>query len=94
MIETSVLPLKLRSNDTKHLEFDHEGLLWGATGNHLWSYQLADNSLTDFGSEWFVDAFLPAKIIKLKSTRRGIFIGTDHGVYLFDKGKICFSPSD
>ncbi|AQP35683.1 AraC family transcriptional regulator [Vibrio anguillarum] len=90
MIETSVLPLKLRSNDTKHLEFDHEGLLWGATGNHLWSYQLADNSLTDFGSEWFVDAFLPAKIIKLKSTRRGVFIGTDHGVYLFDKGKIVF----
>lgn len=88
--EFSHFPLNLHTADIQHLTLDSNGLLWGANENQLWSYDVATNTLTNFGSNWLVDAFLPAKVTLLKATQRGLFIGTDHGVYTLNKGKIVF----
>ncbi|MDE1334452.1 helix-turn-helix domain-containing protein [Vibrio aestuarianus] len=88
--ESSHLPFNLRTAGILHLTLDNNGLLWGANENQLWSYDVGANTLTNYGIDWFVDAFLPAKVTLLKATQRGLFIGTDHGVYTLNQGKIVF----
>ncbi|RTZ16915.1 helix-turn-helix domain-containing protein [Vibrio aquaticus] len=65
--------------------------VWGASREHLWSYDLDTKKLTQYGSEWMLEKYLPAQLTEMKVTKQGaLVLGTEHGVYLLRDGQVLF----
>jgi len=87
----SQLPLMLKHTQIDRLEVDNKGILWGISGNKLWSYNPADDFFFDYGDEWIVDAYLPATVTQLVATSNsGVVIGTEHGSYIVSQQQVRF----
>ncbi|MGF1721451.1 helix-turn-helix domain-containing protein [Vibrio kyushuensis] len=91
VIEDDGLPLAIKSKAVEQLEIDDDGRVWGIKGPQLWSYDIENNTFKDYGEQWMVSRFLPAKVTQLRTTKSlGLLIGTDHGLYQLIGGKIKF----
>ncbi|WP_165311946.1 helix-turn-helix domain-containing protein [Vibrio ziniensis] len=86
------LPLFLGAAKVDRIEMDNSGVLWGVSGNRLWSYNPTTHRFEEYGDDWIVDAYLPATITQLKATLyNGIIIGTEHGTYSIKEQRIIFN---
>ncbi|KHA59135.1 AraC family transcriptional regulator [Vibrio variabilis] len=91
VIKDDNLPIYLKSFPTKLLELDGKGLLWGASDQQLWSYEMTTNALTQYGSEWMIKRYLPAQLTQMMVTSQGhLVLGTEHGVYVMRDGQVNF----
>lgn len=90
VIEDS-LPLFLKQNAVRFIELDENNVAWGASRSQLWSYNLNTRTLTQFGSEWMIDKYLPAQLTQMYLTKQGyLSLGTEHGIYLLKGGQVQF----
>ncbi len=90
-IEDMPLPVMLHHSQIDRLEIDSTGILWGISGNKLWSFNPSSHQFVDFGDEWIVDAYLPATVTQLVATNNnGVVIGTEHGTYRVNQQKVTF----
>ncbi|MCV5333485.1 hypothetical protein OFD71_34970, partial [Escherichia coli] len=65
--------------------------LWVSSGYQLYNVDIDKQSVRNFGSEWIVGQYLPAKVTRLYDTEDKLFIGTDHGIYEYDDERIRFN---
>ncbi len=85
------LPSFLKNTTVKFLEFNHDQMLWGASDTQLWSFDLVSRKLTQYGSEWMIDKYLPAQLTQMYVTSQDyVTLGTEHGIYLVRDGQIRF----
>ncbi|MDC5703619.1 helix-turn-helix domain-containing protein [Vibrio europaeus] len=85
------LPNFLKTNTVRFLEFDHGKMLWGASDTQLWSFDLVSHKLTQYGSEWMIDKYLPAQLTNMYVTSQDyVTLGTEHGMYIVRDGQISF----
>lgn len=93
-VEIVDLPILLRHSKIEQLEIDDDGVLWGTSGNKLWSLDTKSERFVDYGDEWIVDAYLPAVITQLVATKHnGVLIGTEHGTYSVTRHRITFNSA-
>ncbi|ELB2936274.1 helix-turn-helix domain-containing protein [Vibrio alginolyticus] len=74
----------------EHVTVDGDDRLWVSSGYHLYNVDTAAQSVRNFGSEWLVSQYLPAKVTRLYDTEEALLIGTDHGVYQYSNDNIQF----
>lgn len=74
----------------EHVTVDGDDRLWVSSGYHLYNVDTAAQSVRNFGSEWLVSQYLPAKVTRLYDTEDALLIGTDHGVYQYSNDNIQF----
>ncbi|MDC5841478.1 helix-turn-helix domain-containing protein [Vibrio europaeus] len=85
------LPNFLKTNTVRFLEFNHGKMLWGASDTQLWSFDLVSHKLTQYGSEWMIDKYLPAQLTNMYVTSQDyVTLGTEHGMYIVRDGQISF----
>ncbi len=77
--------------EVEHLATDGQSRIWVTSGYQLYNVDIVNQQVRNFGSEWLVSQYLPAKITRLYDTEDLLFIGTDHGVYEFNSEKIRFN---
>ena len=74
----------------EHITIDGHDRLWVSSGYHLYNVDITKQSVRNFGSEWLVSQYLPAKVTRLYDTKNSLLIGTDHGVYQYSDANIQF----
>ena len=74
-----------------HITADGPNRLWISSGYQLFNIDAVNQTMRNFGSEWLVSKFLPAKITRLYDKEELLLIGTDHGVYEYDGERIRFN---
>ncbi|NVC51715.1 AraC family transcriptional regulator [Vibrio diabolicus] len=74
----------------EHVTVDGNDRLWVSSGYHLYNVDITKQSVRNFGSEWLVSQYLPAKVTRLYDTEDSLLIGTDHGVYQYSNENIQF----
>ncbi|MDF5596691.1 AraC family transcriptional regulator, partial [Vibrio parahaemolyticus] len=74
----------------EHVTVDGNDRLWVSSGYHLYNVDTAARSVRNFGSEWLVSQYLPAKVTRLYDIEDALLIGTDHGVYQYSNDNIQF----
>lgn len=74
-----------------HITADGFNRLWVSSGYQLFNIDAVNQAMRNFGSEWLVSKFLPAKITRLYDKEELLLIGTDHGVYEYDGERIRFN---
>jgi len=85
------LPSFLKTTHVRFIEFNHHQMLWGASETQLWSFQLGSRKLTQYGSEWMIDKYLPAQLTHMYVTSQDyVMLGTEHGMYMVQDGQISF----
>ncbi|MDC5854369.1 helix-turn-helix domain-containing protein [Vibrio europaeus] len=85
------LPNFLKTNTVRFLEFNHGKMIWGASDTQLWSFDLVSHKLTQYGSEWMIDKYLPAQLTNMYVTSQDyVTLGTEHGMYIVRDGQISF----
>lgn len=85
------LPRFLKDNSVRFVELDNQNVVWGASQKQVWSYDLSSGNLTQYGSEWMIDKYLPAQLTHMHVTNQGyLSLGTEHGVYLLKDGQVHF----
>ncbi|WCP68598.1 helix-turn-helix domain-containing protein [Vibrio tubiashii] len=85
------LPNFLKTNTVRFLEFNHGKMIWGASDTQLWSFDLVSRKLTQYGSEWMIDKYLPAQLTNMYVTSQDyVTLGTEHGMYIVRDGQISF----
>ncbi|NOH23370.1 helix-turn-helix domain-containing protein [Vibrio europaeus] len=85
------LPNFLKTNTVRFLEFNHGKMIWGASDTQLWSFDLVSQKLTQYGSEWMIDKYLPAQLTNMYVTSQDyVTLGTEHGMYIVRDGQISF----
>ncbi len=62
-----------------------------SSGYQLFNIDVSSQEVRNFGSDWLVSQYLPAKITRLYDKEELLLIGTDHGVYEFDGERIRFN---
>lgn len=77
----------------EHIALDDTNRLWVSSGYQLYNVDIDKQSVRNFGSEWIVSQYLPAKVTRLYDTEDKLFIGTDHGIYEYDDERIRFNHS-
>ena len=83
-------PSLLRSKGIRNLAIDSERVLWFDTPEGLVRYQISGYSAENLGYSWVVNHWL-GKITHLYTKKEGqVFIGTDHGTYLYSNGRIRY----
>ncbi|KGY12967.1 AraC family transcriptional regulator [Vibrio tubiashii] len=86
------LPSFLKSTSVRFIEFNHKGILWGASETYLWSYELESKKLTQYGSGWMIEKHLPAQLTHMSVTSQNyVILGTEHGVYTLRGREISFA---
>ncbi|HCM1361119.1 TPA: helix-turn-helix domain-containing protein [Vibrio parahaemolyticus] len=75
----------------EHIALDDTNRLWVSSGYQLYNVDIDKQSVRNFGSEWIVSQYLPAKVTRLYDTEDKLFIGTDHGIYEYDDERIRFN---
>ncbi len=81
----------LAGYEVEHLTADGRSRIWVSSGYQLYNIDIVHQQVRNFGSDWLVSQYLPAKITRLHDTEELLLIGTDHGVYEFDDEKIRFN---
>lgn len=85
------LPSFLKQTSVRFVEISRGDMVWGASNNQLWSYNLVSGQLIQFGSEWMIEKFLPAQLTHMYVTSQGyLALGTDHGMYILKDGQVHF----
>lgn len=85
------LPLFLKETSVRYIELDKQNVVWGASKEQLWSYHLSTRKLTQYGAEWMIDKYLPARLTHMHVTKQGyLSLGTEHGIYLLKDGQVYF----
>lgn len=74
-----------------HIVADGSTRLWASSGYQLFNIDVSSQEVRNFGSDWLVSQYLPAKITRLYDKEELLLIGTDHGVYEFDGERIRFN---
>ncbi|KJY83435.1 AraC family transcriptional regulator [Vibrio galatheae] len=86
------LPNFLKTTKVLLIEFNHHNKVWGASETELWSFDLATRQLTQYGSDWMIDKYLPAQLTHMYVTSQDyVMLGTEHGSYLVRDGQISFA---
>ncbi len=78
-------------HEVEHVVADDESRLWVSSGYQLYNIDIINQRVRNYGSEWLVSQYLPAKITRLYDTEDHLLIGTDHGVYEYDDKQIRFN---
>ncbi len=74
-----------------HIAMTDDGELWLTSGLRLMSLQLETGKVTDYGEEWLLNKYLPAKVTSLSYFgNKQLFIGTDHGLYRVNNSTIRY----
>ncbi len=81
----------MADQEIDHLTADGRQGIWVSSGYQLYNVDVVNQRVRNFGSEWLVSQYLPAKITHLYDTEGLLLIGTDHGIYEFDEEKIRFN---
>ncbi|MCG9748969.1 helix-turn-helix domain-containing protein [Vibrio brasiliensis] len=85
------LPNFLKQTSVRFIEVTQNNIVWGASKNQLWNYNLATGQLIQFGSEWMIKKFLPAQLTHMFVTSQGyLSLGTEHGIYILKDGQVRF----
>jgi len=85
------LPRFLKETSVRFIELDEKNVVWGASQKQLWSYNLSTRKLTQYGSEWMIEKYLPAQLTHMHVTNQGyLSLGTEHGIYLLKDGQVHF----
>ncbi len=74
-----------------HIVADGASRLWVSSGYQLFNIDAEKQEMRNFGSDWLVSQYLPAKITRLYDKEELLLIGTDHGVYEYDGERIRFN---
>ncbi|MGY0599776.1 AraC family transcriptional regulator, partial [Vibrio sp. JZG10] len=80
----------MAGHGVEHVTVDGNERLWVSSGYHLYNVDITKQSVRNFGSEWLVSQYLPAKVTRLYDTEDSLLIGTDHGVYQYSNEHIQF----
>lgn len=75
----------------EHIISDGPQRLWASSGYQLFNIDAANQGIRNFGSDWLVSQYLPAKITRLYDKEELLLIGTDHGIYEYDGERIRFN---
>ncbi|CAM2809874.1 helix-turn-helix domain-containing protein [Vibrio mytili] len=75
----------------EHVTRDGSEQLWVTSGTELYNIDIVEQKVRNFGSEWLVSRYLPAKITRLYDADDVLLIGTDHGVYEYIDSQIRFN---
>ncbi|MGB1321834.1 MAG: helix-turn-helix domain-containing protein [Vibrio gallaecicus] len=90
--ERVMLPNNLRHLTIQNIAFSHDKTVWMTSGQDLYALNLVTGRLKNYGSDWLVDKYLPAKITELTASEsESVYIGTDHGFYTFSNESIKFN---
>ncbi len=81
----------LAGHEVEHLASDGRSRIWISSGYQLYNVDIVNQRVRNFGSDWLVSQYLPAKITRLYDTEELLLIGTDHGVYEYDDESIRFN---
>lgn len=81
----------IAGREIDHIVSDGTDRLWVSSGYQLFNIDAANQQMRNFGSDWLVSQFLPAKITRLYDKKDLLLIGTDHGVYEYDGERIRFN---
>ncbi|KIF44666.1 AraC family transcriptional regulator [Vibrio owensii 47666-1] len=81
----------IAGREIDHIVSDGTDRLWVSSGYQLFNIDAASQQMRNFGSDWLVSQFLPAKITRLYDKKDLLLIGTDHGVYEYDGERIRFN---
>lgn len=74
-----------------HIAMSDDGELWLTSGLRLMSLELNTGKVSDYGEDWLLDKYLPAKVTSLTpSANNQLFIGTDHGLYHLNNSTIRY----
>ncbi|MGC9421786.1 helix-turn-helix domain-containing protein [Vibrio sp.] len=85
------IPQALRSHKTDFLAVDQHGILWGISTDCLWSYNPNNHRYIDYSQEWLAAQDASLKLTWLHtSSRYGLLIGSEQGVYQFNNDKIIY----
>lgn len=80
----------MAGHGVEHVTVDGNERLWVSSGYHLYNVDITKQSVRNFGSEWLVSQYLPAKVTRLYDTEDSLLIGTDHGIYQYSNENIQF----
>lgn len=90
-IDDKPMPEFLKTADVRFLQMGKNEVLWGAGDDHLWRYDLKNDQLTQYGSDWMIKKYLPAQLTDMQVTEQGfVILGTEHGAYVLRNGQIHF----
>lgn len=90
-IVSGKLPNYLKRSPIQYIEAGEGEEIWGASDRELWSYHLQSKALEQYGSDWVLDKYFPAKLTTVHLFDKGsIALGTEHGLYLLRNGQIHF----
>ncbi len=85
------LPESLKNIEIDFVEVDTDGVIWTVTNDQLSSFNPESNEYKDYSNQWIISAHLPAKVTDIKaSSEKGLFLGTDHGLYSIRNGHVRF----
>ena len=83
-------PGLLVSRGIRNLLIDSEGILWFDSPQGLIRYRIRDNVAENLGFSWMVEN-KPGRVTHLYASNNGqVFIGTDHGIYLYSDERIRY----
>lgn len=93
-IKKNRFPSQLQNRKINHLVFDDAGVLWVTTDSGLLRYFPEQSIVENLGYEWVTSELGPSSITHLYSGHSGsIWIGTGHGSYLYQNGKITLQKT-
>ncbi|MBW3694467.1 helix-turn-helix domain-containing protein [Vibrio sp. T187] len=92
--ESRILPVprEIQNLAIQHLALTDSHVVWLTSGETLYSFDINNHTVKNYGSTWLVEKYLPTKITEIEATPdSGVLIGTDHGYYSFVGEKISFN---
>ncbi|MDF2155273.1 AraC family transcriptional regulator [Vibrio sp. CAU 1672] len=81
----------IASGSVEHIVSMGRDKVWLSSGYNLYSVDVDQQHVRNFGGDWIVSKYLPAKIRRLYSSGALLVIGTDHGYYQYDGERIRFN---
>ncbi len=81
------------AHGVRHVTVDRKGTLWFDSDKGIIRYRIGENRGENLGYEWLTD-YSPQAITHLHADTQGrVFIGTEHGTYLYSDERIQYIKS-
>lgn len=83
-------PALLTTKGVRHITVDDDGLLWFDSEQGLIQHRIGSYFAKNLGNGWFTDNKIKAITHLYADGHKRVFIGTNHGTYLYSNGRIQF----